>query len=161
VLLEARPDGMITIAQDKLPAPGAQWRRSVYLLSRRAYHLSFLTVFDQPVLATNCLRRDASAVPLQALAMANGELVLEQAEHLAARVVQRAGSAEADQIKELFRLTLSRRPTEAEAAQCARFLELQVQTYAGLGTPPDEAAGKALTQLCHTVLNTSEFLYTP
>jgi mono/diheme cytochrome c family protein len=53
VPLEARKDGLVVVAEKNLPAPAAKWRRSVYLLARRNYQLSLLSVFDQPVVATN------------------------------------------------------------------------------------------------------------
>ena len=61
-------------------------KRSVYLLSRRAYNLSLLTVFDRPLFAVNCPKRDASVIPLQSLTMLNDPFVAEEAVHFAARV---------------------------------------------------------------------------
>ena len=87
VMISARSDGMVTVANDRLADHAAErYRRSVYLTTRRAYNLSLLTVFDQPLVATNCLRAHASAVPLQSLFMLNDAFLAEQAEHLARRV---------------------------------------------------------------------------
>ena len=93
VMINAQPDGMVTVALDKLARPADAFRRSVYLVSRRAYNLSLLTVFDQPLVATNCTRRDASAVPLQSLVMLNDVFLAEQAERFAARVEASATGA--------------------------------------------------------------------
>ena len=79
IMIRSQPDGMVTVARDKLAAPSDAFRRSVYLVSRRAYNASLLTVFDQPLVATNCARRDASAVPLQSLVMLNDAEVAEAA----------------------------------------------------------------------------------
>ena len=57
VMIQARPDGMVTVNREHLANPADPFRRSVYLLTRRAYNLSLLTVFDQPLVATNCLDR--------------------------------------------------------------------------------------------------------
>jgi hypothetical protein len=159
VLLDARPDGMVVVDKKKLASPTDAWRRSVYLLTRRAYNLSLLTVFDQPLIATNCLCRDTSAVPLQSLTMLNDEFLAEQADHLASRVEALAGSPPQERITAAFRLALVRRPNPTELAWSEELLNEQAKIFQDGGTKMDEAVHQALVQLCHTLLNTSEFLY--
>src|SRR5207302_188536 len=84
--IEPRPDGLVVVGSKGLPTPTAAWRRSLYLFARRNYNLTLLGVFDQPVMATNCVRRVHSAVPLQSLTLLNDAFMLEQADHFAARV---------------------------------------------------------------------------
>jgi hypothetical protein len=158
IMLEARPDGMIVIAEKQLPTPTAKWRRSVYLLARRAFQLSEFTAFDQPVVATTCPERNRSAVPLQALTMLNGAFLWEQSERLAERLP--AGSCD-EQISALFERVLAREPSGDESRQSAQFLERQSDLYREQGSQADAAEHKALVHLCHALLNTSEFLYTP
>jgi hypothetical protein len=157
-MLEARPDGMIVIAEKQLPTPTAKCRRSVYLLARRAFQLSEFTAFDQPVVATTCPERTRSAVPLQALTMLNGAFLWEQSESLAVSLPARSCE---EQIMALFGRVLAREPSDEELSQSAQFLERQYQLYREQGMAVDAASQKALVHLCHTVLNTSEFLYTP
>ena len=88
VLLVARPDGLVVVDESKLGHPSDANKRSVYLLSRRAYNLSLLTVFDRPLFAVNCPKRDASVIPLQSLTMLNDQFVADEAVHFAARVAQ-------------------------------------------------------------------------
>jgi hypothetical protein len=156
---EARPDGMVVVSEKGNPSPNAKSRRCVYLVTRRKYPLTLLRVFDQPTVATNCTRRDASAVPLQSLTMLNDPFVLEQAEHFAARVARTAENVRDKQIELAFRLALARRPSGAEAKWCAEHLEKQASIYRAAKLPADQAEAKALTSLCHTLLNSSEFLY--
>ena len=137
----------------------AKNRRSVYLLFRRAYNLSLLSVFDLPVVAVNCSRRDTSAVPLQSLTMMNDAAVAEQAGFLAERVTRLAGGTGASTVATVFRLVLARMPTEAESVICTQLLDRQARTFREAKCAPQEAEHKALVQLCHTLLNTSEFLY--
>jgi hypothetical protein len=158
IMLEARPDGMIVIAEKQLPTPTAKWRRSVYLLARRAFQLSEFIAFDQPVVATTCPERNRSAVPLQALTMLNGAFLWEQSERLAGCLP--AGSC-AEQISALFQRVLAREPSADESRESAQFLARQSEFYRTQGSQADVAAHKALVHLCHTILNTSEFLYTP
>ncbi len=159
IMIQARSDGMVVVAKDKLARAADATRRSVYLLTRRAYNLSLLTVFDQPLVATNCLMRDASAVPLQSLVMLNDAFIAEQAESLAKRVEQSASSQPRDRIATLFRLTLARRPNAAEVETCQTLLDEQTKIGTAGGMADQLAAHQALVQLCHTVLNASEFLY--
>jgi hypothetical protein len=161
IMLEGKPDGMIVVNEKQLPTPTAKWRRSVYLLARRAFQLSELAVFDQPVVATSCPERPRSAVPLQSLALLNGAFLWEQAEKLAARLEAMKDTAPEERIVAAFQRALVRRPSPAELAQSSQFLEKQAALYRGKGHDENAAAHKALTHLCHTLLNTSEFLYTP
>jgi len=159
VSIIARPDGMVEVARDRLSDPHERYRRSIYLTTRRAYNLSLLTVFDQPLVATNCLKRAASAVPLQSLFMLNDAFLVEQAEHLAGRV-ERCSPAEPEQrIGLAFRIVLARRPNANETVACRDLLSRQAELFRARGTTRGEAAHRALVQLCLTLLNTSEFLY--
>ncbi len=119
-----------------------------------------LGVFDQPNLTTNCPCRTSSAVVLQSLTMLNDPLILQLADVLAARVVQSAATPDA-RIDAAFRLVLNRPPRPPEADWCADFLERQAARYRAQKLPADQVAQKALGHLCHTLLNTSEFLYVP
>jgi mono/diheme cytochrome c family protein len=158
ILTRAQPDGLVVIDKDRLAAPADAWRRSVYLLARRAYNLSLLTVFDQPLVATNCLCRDASAVPLQSLTMLNDDLVAEQAGFFADRV-EATASTPPLQIELAFRLALARRPSDSETAWCQELLAQQAELLRASGLDSGQAAHQALVQLCRTLFNTSEFLY--
>lgn len=150
--VEPRPDGTFVVSDKNLPTPTSPWRRSLYLLARRNYHPTILSVFDQPNLTTNCTGRESSAVVLQSLTMLNDRFVLEHAEHLASGVAEAAGSDTAKQIDLAFRIALGRPPRDSELADCAAaFARFAKQ----------ESEEKALIQLCHTLLNTSEFLYVP
>ncbi len=157
IAINARPDGMVTAAE-KLPNPGDSWRRSLYFVTRRAYNLSILTTFDQPLVATNCLRRDTSAVPLQSLVMLNDAFVADQAEHFARRI-ERAGVNGDQRIAMAFRLALAREPTADEVAIGRELLARQSRLAHSAGTSPEVAAQQALAQLCLALFNTSEFLY--
>jgi hypothetical protein len=156
IRLHARPDGMVVIDEKATP-PSARDRRSVYLLSRRAYNLSLLTVFDQPLVAINCPRRDTSAVPLQSLTMKNSAFIAEQAKHFAQRVTTMTTRDQA--ARTAFRLALVRTPSLAELAICTRLLAQHSATYRQTGQSPQEADHLALVELCRVLLNTSEFLY--
>ena len=160
-MLEGKPDGQIVVAEKQLPTPTPKWRRSVYLLSRRAFQLSELAVFDQPVVSTNCTERARSAVPLQSLALLNGAFLWEQSDQFAKQLEEINSHSTEESIRAVFQRALVRRPSTQEVGQCVQFLEHQAELYRGKGLDNQAAVHKALAHLCHTLLNTSEFLYTP
>jgi hypothetical protein len=130
--LEMRPDGL-QVVSTKEPE-NAKWRRSIYLTHRRTYPMSFLGVFDYPIIDTNCARRTPSATPLQSLTMLNDDFVWQAAEALA----KRAGNS----VETAYLLTFSRKPTPVERDLAATFLK----------TMPFKAFAQVL-------LSSNEFLY--
>jgi len=61
-------------------------RRTVYLQVRRSKPVSFLAAFDAPIMTLNCERRISTTGAIQSLMLMNGESVLKEAAHFAARV---------------------------------------------------------------------------
>jgi hypothetical protein len=161
--IRARPDGRVDVAEDRVARPGERYRRSLYMTTRRAYNLSLLSAFDQPLLATNCLRRSESAVPSQSLFMLNDAFLAEQAEHFARRVEGSAPSPSSAStepaIERAFRMALARRPNPNELEISRDLVHRQAEILRAGGLPRGEAQHQALVQLCLTLLNTSEFLY--
>ena len=160
-LIESLPDGMVVEAGSEEASPSERlWRRSMYLLQRRNYHLSVLAAFDQPSFTRNCTRRDTSAVVSQSLMMLNDRFVLEQAKYLAKRVEREASHGSFERHMETaFRLVLARRPSADELRDCFEAHAKHLETYQEDGLNGEEARGQALVQICHMLLNTSEFLY--
>jgi hypothetical protein len=163
VPIKARPDGMVAVLEDDPAHPAQAFRRSIYLTTRRAYNVSLLTVFDQPLVATNCVKRTASARALQSLFMINDAFLAEQADHFATRVERSTegstGSAGVLTIEQAFRLALARKPNPAELATCRDLLQNQAARFRSRGDSPQAGAHHALAQLCLTLFNTSEFLF--
>ncbi|MEO8126528.1 MAG: PSD1 and planctomycete cytochrome C domain-containing protein [Bryobacteraceae bacterium] len=151
VPMDYRPDGMVTVSAKDLPTPSAQYRRSLYMFQRRNFNLTMLSVFDEPVMATNCVRRNTSAVVLQSLAMLNDETVLEQADAFADRVAETAGPEPAARVDTAFLIALGRKPSPEEKRWSLESLGRFTEAY-GSGQ-------KALAALCHTIFNMNEFLY--
>lgn len=154
VPVESRPDGTFVVRDQGAP------RRSIYLLSRRNYHETLLGNFDAPNLTTGCTRRNSSAVVGQALTLLNGPFVLEQAGILAERVTKSSDSADGH-IGEAFARVLCRPPTEREMSLSRALLAKQTDHYRKAGQPQHQAEQRAVAHLCHMLLNTSEFLYSP
>lgn len=159
ILTDAKPNGSVVVAKEKLANPSDAFRRSIYLVARRSYHLTLLTVFDQPQVATNCLCRDASAVPLQSLTMLNDAFQQEQARQFAQRLRGEVEPVASNLIRHGFEIALSRTPTQAESNACREFLLAQQGLFEANGCNRESAEMEALAQLCLVILNSSEFLY--
>ena len=162
VPVEPRPDGSFVVKKEGLATPTSAFRRTVYLLSRRNYHPTLLNVFDQPNLATNCSERSISAVVLQSLTMLNDAFVLEQADAFGDRVLKN-GDARDVRIASAFELAFSRQPTTNEAEWCAAAMNREVEFHrqTNPACTDVEAENRAMIRICHTLLNTSEFLVIP
>jgi hypothetical protein len=159
---ENRPDGMVVVNEKQCSSPTSKWRRSIYLLARRNYQLSLLSTFDQPTMAQNCTRRSPSAVVLQSLMMLNDSFVIEHANFVAERVRGQSGEMNCEkEVKRAFKLVLSRPPDSEEIEWCVDFIQRQTKHHQSTNIDGKTAQQKALANLCHMLLNSSEFLYLP
>ena len=115
-------------------------RRSVYIFQRRSLPLPMMAAFDAIVFSESCERRSRTTTPLQALTLMNGDLIHDEAAHLARRIEREAGPEKSAQIARTFEIVLSR---EATSAERAKFLD----------------AGVPLDGICRVLLNSNEFIY--
>lgn len=157
IQLEMLPDGLQVISSKE--PPSAQWRRSVYITSRRTYPVTFLGMFDYPVIDTNCTYRVPSATPLQSLAMMNGKFVWDAAGFLATRASALASDSEPSRIEAAYLLTLSRKPSPTETAQALEFLRRQRDIYSSTPAQAPQAAARAFQDFAQMLLSSNEFLY--
>jgi hypothetical protein len=170
VPLKSNSNGSVEIDLAKLHTPSDEFRRSLYLFSRRNYQLTELSVFDQPIVATNCTCRTSSAVVSQSLALLNGKFAIDQSEIFARRVAQYAGENPSRRIVYAFRIAFGRAPSAEETTLAETLLREQAEHYRTdrkAERPSDQAPNKkaiapadaALANLCQMLLNTNEFLY--
>ena len=115
-------------------------RRSVYIFQRRSLPLPMMASFDALPFSESCERRSATTTPLQALSMMNGDLVHEEASHLARRAEREAGAGFREQVARAFRIVLNREPSAEELKRSAEL-------------------GSGLEAVCRVLLNSNEFLY--
>jgi hypothetical protein len=141
-------DGEITTPND-----AAGNRRSIYLQVRRSQPLTFLQLFDQPVIETNCTRRETSTVASQALTLLNSDFMTRQAEAFAERVLKEQPT---DPAGRALLLAFGRTPTRQETVMFAKFVDQQTQQHA---KTPAAARRRAITDLCHMLLSANEFAY--
>jgi hypothetical protein len=93
-------------------------RRSIYLRIAPEKEVEFLKIFDGPSV-TECYQRRPSVMPQQALALANSEVAIAQANSLAKGL---AGRSDDEFVVEAFQRVLARNPKRQEAELCKSFL---------------------------------------
>jgi mono/diheme cytochrome c family protein len=159
VMLKALPSGLQTVIDQNRSSTHA--RRSIYLVARRSNPLTFLSVFDYPIIDVNCIRRSTSATPLQSLTMINSKFLTTSAGRLASRVEALVGSDAPPTLKieTAYRLTLSRNPSHSEIKAAEKHLQHLKQLYQTSSDKPAEASKRALENFVHMLLCSNEFLY--
>ena len=115
-------------------------RLSIYTFQRRSLPQPMMLAFDAPVFSESCERRSVTTTALQALSMMNGDLVNEEASHLAERIAGTAGTDVRARITRAFETVLNRPPSKDELN---RFAE----------------TGYSLVSICRVLLNSNEYLY--
>ncbi len=180
--LEAEPvrDTLLAVAgrlDDAMygPSVGADVpRRSVYTRVIRNTRDPLLDAFDQADGLNSVSRRNVTTTPTQALLMLNGEWLLQRARDFAARVEAACADVAEDEsrappaVRASFRMALQREPTSEELDFGVGYLRDTLQLLreerraAGASDGGPEASGpwrEALTDWCHVLLNSNEFLY--
>jgi len=124
-----------------------------------------LQIFDQPVIETNCTRRESSTVASQALTLLNSDFMVKQAEVFAARVLKENAARPAAYA---VLLVFGRPATETELGRLNAFLESQSERHLKAITGDNSKAAeaqatgarrRALADLCHMLLSANEFAY--
>ncbi|MBI3464412.1 MAG: DUF1553 domain-containing protein [Planctomycetes bacterium] len=161
--VEARADGTVAAV-----GTAKGWRRSIYILQRRTQVPTLLEDFDLPAMNPNCIERPVSTVAPQALHLMNNAWIHDLAVAMADRVIAEAGSDVSRRIDRAYRIALSRPPTPEEimlgATTLARLTERWTAHLMAEAAPPDsasipqQAAARALGNLCHALMNAAEFV---
>ncbi len=132
--------------------------RSVFLMVQRLHPHPYLSLFNGADAKLSTDVRDASTVPLQALFMANGDLVHEQAAGLAKRLI--AGFR--DPGERLRRATLelfARPPAPREAERALAWLRNYAGALAGEGVAEEKRELEAWTSLMRVLFASNEFFH--
>jgi hypothetical protein len=138
--------------------PSEADRRSVYVFVRRNTRYPMFEVFDMPDTHESCPRRNATVTAPQALELLNNELVLDWSRSLAGRVWNDVGLTPEAQVDRAWRFVYSRPATPEERHEALEFLGRQ-SAMLNARMPAEEARKAALTDLCHMLVNSNEFLY--
>jgi hypothetical protein len=110
-----------------------------------------LEAFDMPDTHESCARRAQTTSPSQSLDLLNSDVILGWSRDFAARVANDGGLTTDARVDRAFRLAYSRPATEGERKISREFLARQE------GITGNKQ--QALSDLCHMLLNSNEFLY--
>jgi len=121
---------------------GDDLRRMVYMYKVRMEHDATFGAFDCPDAGQPTAKRTKSTTAIQALALFNSSIVLQQADALAARLKKDAGGDVKAQVARAFELCFARSPEASEAAASTSFI-----------------SGYGLPAFCRAMINANEFVY--
>jgi mono/diheme cytochrome c family protein len=156
-----RPELLPTSQRNKWPElekeGPAQWRRSVYIYVKRQLLMPMMELFDAPTTTDSCAQRIPSVVPTQALVLMNDEFVEDHAGFLAQRAASRDDEPLPQAVGRMYEIAMSHPATEGRLQQAVAFVQDRERAYSE--EKSDAARLRALTDLAHVLLNSSEFLY--
>ena len=92
-----------------------RWRRSIYIVYRRAAPYPSLVNFDAPDRGACTVKRPRTNTPLQALTLLNDPAYLEMALAFADRILTEGPAAVEERIRYAFELATARQVTDSEA----------------------------------------------
>jgi hypothetical protein len=157
-LLRLAPDTEINRVQESGSDPQADRYRSVYLPLDRVFVHDMLQVFDvaDPSLVVG--QRDVTTVPAQALYLMNSPFVLQQAGHMAARLLAHERLDDTVRANLAYRIALSRDATSVELQRAIAFVH---SIQENLQREDSAAQGRtaAWTALCQALFASAEFRY--
>ncbi|MEZ6131049.1 MAG: PSD1 and planctomycete cytochrome C domain-containing protein [Planctomycetaceae bacterium] len=132
-------------------------RRSLYLSVNRNFLSPFMQAFDVPAPVTTIGTRTTSNVPAQALILLNNEFVNQQARQWAQRLSDHSGAAAQEILKQAWSELFSR-PASPEELQLLQHY-IAESSAEDTASAADNVSLETLTQLCHILLNSKEFLF--
>jgi hypothetical protein len=141
-----------------------RFRRGLYTHSKRTSPYAAFGTFDAPSGETCLVRRERSNTPLQALTLLNDGVFVETSQALARRAMLVA-SETPDRARLMFRLCLTREPSNAELHDLTAFFESQRSRLASDSASAAAIAGgepsadlAAWTLVARAITNLDEFI---
>ena len=134
-------------------------RRGVYMFSKRSLAVPMMAVFDSCDTTAPTGKRDVSTVAPQALTLLNNEWVHGESHAMAARVLATSTNQE-QRVVSAWRMVLSREPSDRERIASIDFVSQgKSNSNVGVGNSEANEELRAFAALCHTLINTNEFIY--
>ena len=124
-------------------------RRSIYMFAKRSLAVPMMTVFDSCDTTAPTGRRDVSTVAPQALTLLNNTWVHKESQAMAERVVE-SGPTTEFRVDAAWRIGFARPPSATEKQAATDYVE-------NSRSESDDLV--AWSALCHTLINTNEFIY--
>ncbi len=139
-----QPDGVYAFTQRaaswKTSSGPDRYRRGMYTFFMRSAPYPMLTTFDTPKFNTTCTRRVRSNTPIQALTMANDQVMMEIARALGKRLVE-SSDDDSKRLQHAFELCFSRTPDDGEVERLGAYQKSQRSLFAKAADDAQEFAG--------------------
>ncbi|NLT71651.1 MAG: DUF1549 domain-containing protein [Verrucomicrobiaceae bacterium] len=165
-----------TITKAKVESGGEKdFRRSIYIESRRSRPVTVLDTFDAPVMVPHCEMRNETTVAPQALLMMNDTFILENAKRLAERIRKEKPDDRTAQLQRAWRILYGESPTDSEITRSLAYLDRQTTSlneyFSALpkakdskdkkkeAAPAPDPAAEAMASLCQILYSSNRFLY--
>lgn len=126
-------------------------RRSIYVSVNRNFLSPFMQAFDVPAPVTTTGQRTVSNVPAQALIMLNNDFVNQQAKVWAEKLLATKPATTQVLLSDAWQQLFSHPPTPEELQP--------LLSFAGISTTASLPSLQTLTEICHVLLNSKEFLF--
>lgn len=154
-----QPEGVYAFTQNskvwRTATGDARYRRGIYTMFYRSAPYPTLSTFDTPDFQAVCTRRQRSNTPLQALTLANDAAMVELADALGKRVVERLSDKSHNSVESgvqmLYAYALGRPPKSEESAIVVQYVER-------IATRDDASWDEAWVAAARAVMNTDEFI---
>ncbi len=131
------------------------FRRSVYTKIKRNKPNAMLVTFDAPDGNASIAKRNVTTTPIQSLLLANFDWPLTLAATMS-KEVQSESSDRGEQIALMYLRCLQRVPTQIELERALAFVkQMSEEQISG----EELKTSDGLSDLCHVLFNSSEFLY--
>ena len=175
--------GELVVRDGGPSASGKDPVRSIYVKKMRNTPDPILHAFDAPSGFDSAPDRLQTTTPAQSLMLANNDWPRERAQAFAERVLGSQQAVTGDVVDRTYRLAYGRSPDDSERASALNFVRAQMRdplstkaqqskdeagqggtvspagkVSAGADGPRSEVLA-ALTELCHALLSSNEFLY--
>jgi hypothetical protein len=132
--------------------------RSVYLMVQRLHPHPYLSVFNGADANLTTDLRDASTVPLQALFMANSDLVHQEAEKFARRLIS-SSPKEEDRIRRAIFEAYARSARPQEVERALSYLRRYGEALAAERVPEGRRELEAWSSFARVLLASNEFYH--
>jgi hypothetical protein len=127
--------------------------RTIYTKIYRNTRDALLDVFDVPEGIGHVAQRNTTVTPNQALLMINGGYVLERAKKVSRDIMAEKPASPDEALALAYERIFGRAPTAAEKDAALDFF------YSRRDPNQSGVSATAITDFCHVLLNSSEFLY--
>lgn len=132
--------------------------RSVYLMVQRLHAHPYLSLFNGADPSLSTAMRDSSALPQQGLFLFNNEMVHEQAEGFAHRLIEDEPK-ESSRLHHAYLSVFARPPSASEQSRVTEFLERYEEALKAEGISPEARELEAWSALARAWMASNELMY--